>query len=105
MDTGADCTTLLPSDVGKMGIHMPSVKGRYKTMNGIGGQARYKTTEAVLRFHDIAILGGFREFEIGIDLTASKTDEHLPSLLGRDVLNQCRCTFDAVNESVALEPL
>ncbi len=86
-----------------MGIQMSSVKGRYQTANGVGGETRSKKTEAILRFHDTAALGGFREIEIAIDLIAGKTDAQLPSLLGRDILNQFRCTFDAVNERVALE--
>ena len=106
VDTGADNTALLPYDVGRMGVSARSVRGRSRDdISGIGGRARYKTTKALLRFHDAAVLGGFREFEIDVDLITARTDEQLPSLLGRDILNLCECTFNAVTGRVTLEPL
>lgn len=106
VDTGADSTTLLPHDAGRMGVALQSVRGRYRNdMSGVGGKARYKTTRAHLRFHDTAALGGFRDFEVDIDLITARTDEWLPSLLGRDILNLCECTFNAATGRVTLEPL
>ena len=105
VDTGADSTSLLPYDVGRMGIDLRAVEGGYRNADGVGGKTRYKTTKAVLRFQDTAALSGSCEFEIDVDLIAEEADDQLPSLLGRDILNRCRCTFDAASGSVVLEPL
>ena len=105
VDTGADGTSLLPYDLGRVGVDLRAVKGAYRSADGVGGKVRYKTTKAILRFQDATTLGGFREFEIDLDLIADGTDEQLPSLLGRDVLNQCQCRFNAASGSVALESL
>ena len=48
----ADGTTLLPYDMGRMGGSIQKIPGPYKTMDGIGGGAKAKTTTAVLRFRD-----------------------------------------------------
>ena len=71
-------------------------------MSGVGGQAWYKRANAVLRFQDHDAFGHFQEFEIDIHLMAGREGQQLPSLLGRDILNECECTVDGVRERVAL---
>lgn len=106
VDTGADGTSLLPYDMARMGGSIQKIPGRYKEMDGIGGGAKAKTTMAMLRFRDVDALGGFREFRIDVDVIApGKINERLPSLLGRDILNQCECTFNASSGNITLEPL
>ena len=47
VDTGADATSLMPDDMATMGIDVRNFKGRYRKVEGIGCEARYKTTKAV----------------------------------------------------------
>ncbi len=67
---------------------------------------QYTPEYAIVSFFDTAI-GDWRDFRIQV-YVASPENEHdatgLPSLLGRDILNRCRCTLDAAESSVALEP-
>lgn len=105
LDTGADATSLMPNDMALMGVDISRIRERYQSVRGVGGQARYKTTKAVLRFQDHDAFGHFQEFEIDIHLMAGREGQQLPSLLGRDVLNECECTLDGVRERVAIRRL
>ena len=105
VDSGADATSLLPYDMTLIGVDISKVRGRYQKVDGVGGEARYKTTKAVLRFQDEDAFGHFQEFEIDIHLTRGDAGQQLPSLLGRDILNECECTLDGVRERVALKRL
>ena len=105
VDTGADATSLMPGDLGLMRVDLARVRGTYRTVGGVGGDARYKRTRAVLRFRDHDAFGHFQEFEIDIHLMADSEGLQLPSLLGRDILTECECTLDGVRERVAIRRL
>ena len=110
VDTGADSTTLLPSDWNRMGIPaLDAVGGDYREdATGIGGGARYKTVRAIVRLRDEDAPGGAWDMHVYADLIDESGDEdhdQLPSLLGRDILNKCRCVFDGVERTVTLERL
>ena len=105
VDTGADVTSLMPGDMDAIGLDFSKARVRHQEMDGVGGQARYKRTKAVLRFEDHDAFGHFQDFEIDIHLMAGKEGQVLPSLLGRDILNECESVFNAVTERVALKRL
>ena len=105
VDTGADATSLMPDDMALIGVDISRIGRRYQKVDGVGGEARYKRTKAVLRFQDHDAFGHFQEFEIDIHLMAGREAQQLPSLLGRDILNECECTLDGVREGVALRRL
>lgn len=105
VDTGADATSLMPGNLGVMRVDLTRVHATYRRVGGVGGEARYKTTRAVLRFRDHDAFGHFQEFEIDIHLMAGREGQQLPSLLGRDILNECECILDGVRERVALKRL
>ncbi|MDE2838368.1 MAG: aspartyl protease family protein [Chloroflexota bacterium] len=105
VDTGAHATSLMPDDAAEMGLDIRNLGGRYQRVEGVGGEARYKTTRAVLRFQDHDAFGHFQEFEIDIHLTRGHAWQQLPSLLGRDILNECECILDGVRERVAIRRL
>ncbi len=105
VDTGAHATSLMPHDMTAMGIDVRRIPGRYQKVEGVGGEARYKATRAVLRFQDHDAFGHFQEFEIDVHLTRGDAWQQLPSLLGRDILNECECTVDGVRERVAIKRL
>ena len=103
VDTGADATTLMPDDLAKLGVDIQAVSGPMKTADGSGGASEYKETKAELRFNDDAALGRFQDFGAVIHLSANPENAQLPSLLGRDILNRCQCTFDAAQETATLK--
>lgn len=102
LDTGAHATSLMPDDMTMMRVDLRRVRGQPQEVSGVGGQAWYKRAKAVLRFQDHDAFGHFQEFEIDIHLMAGREGQQLPSLLGRDILNECECTLDGVRERVAL---
>ena len=105
VDTGADATSLMPDDMALMRVDLRRIRGQSQSVEGVGGEARYKTAKAVLRFQDRDAFGHFQEFEVDIHLMAGRGGQQLPSLLGRDILNECECTLNGVRESVALKRL
>jgi len=105
VDSGADATSLMPPDLDQIGVDLMRVRGTHRRVGGVGGEARYKRTRAVLRFRDHDAFGHFQEFEIDIHLMAGSEGQQLPSLLGRDILNECECTLDGVRERVAIRRL
>ena len=110
IDTGADSTTLLPAGWNRMGIpSLDAVRGSYREdATGIGGGARYKTVRATVTLSDEDAPDGAWEMNVYVDLIEENGDDdhdQLPSLLGRDILNKCRCVFDGVARTVTLERL
>ena len=103
VDTGADATTLMPDDLSQLGINVDVIAGPMKMADGSGGESGYKEVEAHLRFRDDLSLTYFQDFETTIHLSANPENHRLPSLLGRDILNRCQCTFDAARGKVVLE--
>ncbi len=105
IDTGADGTALLWGDVERLGIDFDAINAPIEYGHGAGGATRCKSVEAVVELYDDSI-GDFRPFKVRLGVLPDKTsDEPLPSLLGRDVLNDCLCTFNAVEGRVTLKPL
>ena len=66
----------------------------------------YTPEYAIVSFYDNEA-GDWRDFRIQVYIASPENDDaagRLPSLLGRDILNRCRCTLDAADNHVALEP-
>lgn len=105
LDTGADFTTLHRSDMRDLGI-TPDLLGPQRFLvRGVGGVIPYAKEPAVVRLFDSGA-GAWRSFSIMLDLYAGEEEEEeIPSLLGLDVLNRCRCAIDASTGSVLLEPV
>ena len=106
LDTGADATTLHTWDAGKLGIYAHTLGLASVSARGIGGPVQYAPEYAFVSFYDSTI-GDWRDFRIQVYIAAPESEHDiagLPSLLGRDILNRCRCTLDAVANSVTLEP-
>lgn len=106
LDTGADATTLHPGDTGKMPIDLSTLSTESISVRGIGGEMRYVQEEALVYIED-GDTGGWHRFSIHVHI--APLGEHdtlrgLPSVLGRDILNDCRCIFDAGQSLVSLEP-
>ena len=90
-DTGADTSLLMPLDGQRMGIDY----GRFQkeeTSLGIGGTSENYIESAYLAFvGDKALYG----YEIELRVCKPSTDlMTIPSLLGRDIIDQWRVTYD-----------
>ena len=90
-DTGADTSLLMPLDAQRMGIDYAMFETKASTL-GIGGVAENFIESAYLAFVGDEALYGY-----GIDLHICKPAEELmtiPSLLGRDIVDRWRVTYD-----------
>ena len=105
LDTGADFTTLHRSDMRDLGI-TPDLLGPQRFLvSGVGGVIPYAKEPAAVWLFDGGA-GAWRSFSVMLDLYArEEEEEEIPSLLGLDVLNRCRCAIDASAGSVLLEPV
>jgi len=101
VDTGASGSVLMPADAKKLGVNF----GRLihpTTSHGIGGFSEGFNEVAVVGFSDGKHVYGFDiELEIA---KRTKDNQHLPSLLGRDILNRCRLVADHTRKLLTLTP-
>ena len=105
VDTGATRTALHPGDVLKLGIDIVTyAAGAYpRTIAGIGGQASYGVEDAILHFKNSkanlrALIGPLEQSQFDFALK-----KHVPSLLGRDFLNQGRLIVDYEKNELSFE--
>ena len=102
-DTGAEATTLLHDTLSRLSVSPQRVRSlpRTASVTGIGGDVPCYTTRAIVSLRDDS-LSAPHAFDINIDLAPSLKTADLPSLLGRDILNQLRCVFDHTDGEVIL---
>ena len=102
VDTGADASIIMPADSLKLGIDYKSLKDP-TTSQGIGGLAHGFNEVGVLSFSDRRYVYSYyiQQLEISV-LTAHNF--RLPSLLGRDILDQWRFVMDRPSASVTFTP-
>ena len=97
VDTGASSTCLHPEDARRLGIPIDGLQASVWS-RGIGGRAGYAAMPAQVYFQEPYRFGRrFRLVGYDIDLAvALPTEENaiLPSLLGRDILNQWNIRYD-----------
>ena len=93
-DTGADTSLLMPMDARRIGISFSDLQESEKTL-GIGGASVNYSERALLAFEGDNQLYGY-EIELKI---CQPSDEILtiPSLLGRDIIDRWRVTYDKPN--------
>ena len=103
-DTGADCTVLMPTDAINMGIDFAHLANPSKSV-GIGGSAQTYVEPARLAFADAQ---GDRAYAYNIPLLIhDQTDAAMkvPSLLGRDVIDRWRVTYDKSVQELSAQVL
>ncbi len=93
-----------------MGIRsLDSLEAGYRQdATGIGGGTRYKTVRATVTLRDEDSPDGAWDMHVYLDLIEDTGDgdhDELPSLLGRDILNRCLCTFDGVARTATIQRL
>lgn len=92
VDTGADRSILMPADALRMGLDYSKLTRRTESV-GIGGTARTYIEEAALVYSE----PGRFLYLYFVDLRIAAPSPEimdLPSLLGRDVLDRWRMTYD-----------
>lgn len=93
LDTGADGTTLMPMDARALGIDFGALCRRIQS-GGVGGAATTYREPAYLAFEseDGRTVYGYR---VDLSIIAPSEDiSNIPSLLGRDIINRWRITYD-----------
>lgn len=105
LDTGADFATLHQSSMDELGI-APNLLGPQRFyVSGVGGIVPYAKEPAAVWLLDRAE-AEWRSFSLMLDLyVGEEEEEEIPSLLGLDVLNRCRCAIDASSGRVLLDPV
>jgi hypothetical protein len=95
LDTGADCTTLMPNDSRKMHVDYSRLSKEDHSIGSAGASLDY-LCDGVVIFSEIGVV----EYEYDIELRLIKPDPTVPellmppSLLGRDIINQWQLSFD-----------
>ena len=91
VDTGADKTTLLPTDGIRMNLNYSALE-QLSQARGLGGVANVNLEQAVVVFSE----GKKRLYGYEIELAIIAPDDALmdmPSLLGRDILDRWRMNY------------
>ena len=123
VDTGADTSVLMPSDVGALGLEYSDLdEETYNVSSGVGGEAGFYQEPAIIYFGQTGVVQ-YWTTQIGIcDVWEDSEEEEevveggksedeeeeeessMPSLLGRDFLNLCALTADPVSGQFFLDP-
>ena len=97
VDTGADSTCIHPEDAQRVGIPFERLFDA-GVSTGIGGSSVYFREPAVMSFTDEKVKRLYAvELLIG---EPSESSNRLPSLLGRNILNQWRIDYDPTDLSL-----
>lgn len=103
VDTGADCTVILPNDGVRIGLDYASLTGDHESI-GLGGVCQNFAEPAIIVFTDPGRY--LYAYMINVAICAPDPDlMDLPSLLGRDVLNQWRMRYDATRNQLTFTVL
>jgi hypothetical protein len=109
IDSGADNTTLSLLDVERMNLDCRKLNhNSLVPVRGIAGEQHFYLEQAVVMFRN----ENSETYAFSIDIHIPKRGDkgrinqqrNLPSLLGRDVVNQCKLTMDFHSGVIALEP-
>jgi hypothetical protein len=92
VDTGADHSVLMPRDATRMGVDYAQLTGNVAA-TGIGGLSQACVEDAILAFSEPGTM--LYVYRVQILLPAISPDIlHIPSLLGRDILNRWSMTYN-----------
>jgi hypothetical protein len=100
IDTGSDCTVLMPLDAMRINLDYSRLTKEVDSV-GIGGICRDFAEPALVAFTDgIAVY--IYEIELRI-ATASADIMAIPSLLGRDVINRWHISYSFPNNKIEIQ--
>lgn len=91
MDTGADCSVLMPADAERLKVDRSKLNYS-RTSTGIGGDCQEKIAPCSLYVADDDTIYGYR-LPLGIAETNPQMEE-MPSILGMDIMRYWKIYFD-----------
>lgn len=92
LDTGADASILMPADARRLGVPFGQLQGD-RECGGLGGTVHCFVERALLVFSDPGI--ALYAYDLHIDVMHDDPQmEDVPSILGRDVIDRWRITYD-----------
>ena len=97
LDTGADSTCLHSGDARDSAIPFRRL-GNRRFSRGIGGRSAYFSEPVVLSFSD-GVLSRLYQVNLLIAVP-NETNDSLPSLLGRNVINHWYIQYDPANDTL-----
>lgn len=105
IDTGASGTIMLWRDLGRLGIDISSLRSGEREFTGLGGLTRARSTSAVICFttEGRTLVREAAEVFIVSSPCPSPKLKFLPSILGRDVLNEYNFNYSPGVDEVYLE--
>ena len=101
VDTGADSGALHPADGELLGCRFDLLAEHY-SVSGVGGSLEYYPEEATITFE-----GDDGSYGFVVTLDIAKPDpsiSELPSLIGRDILNEIRMNYHYSEETLHIHP-
>lgn len=102
MDTGADCSMVMPSDAKRLAIPFKMLEGD-RECSGIGGTIHSFAERAILVFTDPQVM--LYGYDLEIDIMPDDPGmEEVTSLLGRDVIDRWRITYDPQRPLLRAKP-
>lgn len=101
IDTGADQTTIMPADNLRIGVDYASLTDKQENV-GVGGLSQHYLEPAILVFLEE------NSRLVGYSATAGLAPQkpelmNVPSLLGRDILDQWKMTYDKSQPHLTFE--
>lgn len=104
IDTGADKTTLHPMEKRTIGMqHADLDATKQNTYNGIGGAVVYSLEDVVLHFKKADRSLSVAVGPLASNLFVEAQNLRIPSLLGRDVLDQGSLVSDFISNQLYLD--
>lgn len=104
IDTGADCTTLTQADGRRLHIDYSRLTTEDHAVGYSGSTSDY-LCEGIVTFSEIGVV----EYNYKIELRVTKPDSNMPelfvipSLLGRDILNRWKLSFDPAAKTIVAD--
>lgn len=103
VDTGADSSALHTGDVRRLQIDVSKLKNPTK-LNGIGGTAVYYQEDVLLVFVEPKLAVHAYRLVLEVAHPTQRT-LRLPSILGRDVIDRWRMTYDPSTANLSFDVL
>lgn len=103
IDTGADCTVLMPADAKRLNVDYSKI-GQTAISLGSSGPGKGHVCPATTTFGEAGV--GTYTYDVSLRLPEPKPELLvLPSLLGRDVLNRWRLSMQPDTRTIIIDPI
>ena len=101
MDTGADTSVLMPVDAQRMGVDFQLLANTVES-RGIGGLSKQFVEDAIVVFTEPAVC--LHAYFLSMRIATPSPDiADIPSLLGRDIIDNWAITYDKSNAGLTAE--